>query len=121
MKNRLHQKRIRETIPVDCRDFHMLDRDFLKGKLSPNIARIYVKHMRTCKECMEDLRAYFMFYFAAHALEDKDNPDMPTNIEACLARVEAEDNLRKKRLRNRILMAAVLAAGVAALIIFILR
>ena len=121
MKKTKAKNQIKEIIPDNCRDFQNLNRSFVEGKLPFKTALAFARHVRTCPDCMEELRAYFMFYFAARYLNENEAVDMPTNVEALLKKVENEAVYQKKRLRNLILAVAAFATGASILVTLFLN
>ena len=120
MKKRTVQKRIKPFIPKDCKEVQKLNGDFIKGDLPFETAKVFVNHVRHCNECMEELRAYFMFYTAVRYLNERDKSEMPQNIETLLHEVEAEANYYRQRNRNLIVAFIAFGLGFAVLLMLVL-
>jgi hypothetical protein len=115
MKKHAGNKKIKPFIPGDCREVQKLNGDFIRGKLPFETALAFTKHVRNCAECMEELKAYYMFYTAVRYLNEKDAGDMPQNVESMLKGIENEAIYERNRKRN---IWVALIAFSAALIIF---
>ncbi len=121
MKKRQIKNKIKPFIPSDCREVQKLNGDFIKGILPYETSLAFVRHIRHCSECMEELKAYFMFYSAVRYLNEPDESDMPQNIESMLKEVENEAVYRKKRMRNIVVSLVAFASGLGFLVGLILN
>ncbi len=111
----IFKKRTEEEETMGCRDYQKLFKDFISRKLPFKERLAFVKHMRGCDECMEELRAYYMFYSTARYLSPNESIEMPQSVEAYLKETENEALYLKKRNRN--LAVAVVAFGLGILIL----
>ena len=121
MKSFAVQNRIKPEIPSSCREFQKLNAGFIAGKLPFETSYAYTKHLRNCEECMEELKAYYMFYTAVRYLNEKDESEMPQNVGHILEDIENEAVFLRKRRRNIFISLIAFLSGVIILGILLLN
>ena len=109
------KKKTEKEAEMDCREAQKLFKAFIIRKIPFEKRLAFVKHMRKCVNCMEELRAYYMFYSTARYLSPDESIEMPQNVEVYLKEAENEALYLKKRNRN--LTVAVIAFGLGVLIL----
>ncbi len=120
MKKSTEKKRIKAVIPTDCRGFQKLFRDYIEEKLPIAFEAAFVRHVRSCGDCMEELKAYYMFYSSIRYLNENEDEDMPQNVEQLLHKTESKIAFLRKKKRNIMIAVTsfILGAGVLLAMIF---
>lgn len=93
-------------------------KEYLLDKMSVEDAAAYAKHVRSCKDCREELEEYYAFSLALMPLEALDNGTEKGNfvmdIENRLERTEQAAIKLKKEHRARRLVYTLLVVVLAA-------
>ena len=103
---------------LSCVEAQHLIKEYLSEELNVKEAEQFVKHMRSCKTCREELEEYYAFYSALMQLDTKDDLEKGNffmNIEKRLEKTEgvisrAKINHRKRRVVY-MLVAILIAAA----------
>ncbi len=90
---------------LSCVEAQSFIKKYLSEEMPVKEAELFVKHMRSCKVCREELEEYYAFYSALVQLDTKDDLEKGNffmNIEKRLERTEGviaktKNNHRKRR------------------------
>ncbi len=89
------------------------------NKLPFTTALAFTKHMRSCEKCMDELKAYFMFYSSIRYLDEKNEDIIPHNVESLLEKIEDTALLERKKRRNYLIsLLAFLGSVIVLTILF---
>lgn len=103
---------------LSCVEAQSFIKNYLAEELSIKEAEQFVKHIRSCKACREELEEYYAFYSALVQLDTKDDLEKGNffmNIEKRLERTEGfiaktKNNHTKRRIVY-LLVAIIVAAA----------
>ena len=101
---------------LSCVEARSFIKQYLLEEMSMKEAELFVKHIRSCKECREELEEYYAFSSALMQLDTKDDlhkGNFFMNIENRLKRTEkfiAETKINHKKRRVVYLLVAILLA-----------
>lgn len=110
---------------LSCVEARSFIKKYLSEEISVKEAEQFVKHIRSCKACREELEEYYAFYSALVQLDTKDDLEKGNffmNIEKRLERTEGfiartKNNHRKRRvvyLFVAMLLAAAMGVSMGA-------
>ena len=103
---------------LSCYEVQHSIKEYLLDKMKPETASAFVKHIRSCPKCREELEEYYAFSSALMQLEALDELEEKgnfyINIEKRLERTEHLAMKRKKNHRTRCLLYLLVALFVAA-------
>lgn len=89
---------------MDCKDIQLLIPLYIKNKLSPKKLEQFLKHIRQCQNCHDDLETYYIIHHAVKYLdEDK-------YVDYNMINMLNEDiKVKEKKVKsyNRMKMAAI--------------
>jgi len=103
--------------PLSCREIKHSIRAYLQEEMSLKEADRFVKHVRSCKECRNELEEYYAFSSALMQLEipeEAEKGNFFMNIEKRLERTElavAKENADYKKRRITYTVIALLVAA----------
>ena len=66
---------------MDCKETQRCIRQFLEDELDADTAREFIMHVRSCKECMDELTIEYLISGGMQALEDTDDIDVQMELE----------------------------------------
>lgn len=115
MKKQRFHKKIKPDFPSDCREIQKLNGEFICGELPYKTELAFVKHVRKCPSCMEELKAYFMFYTTVRYLNEYGDSNIPQTVDVLLKKIEDEEYNRKVSRRNWIIAFLALFGGLGIL------
>ncbi len=121
MKKGTDKKRIKAVIPTDCRGFQKLFGEYIEEKLPLAAEAAFVRHVRSCDDCMEELKAYYMFYSSIRYLNENGEEDMPQNVEQLLKKTESKLAFLRKKNRNIMIAVTSFILGASVLLAMILN
>lgn len=76
MKMRRFSKK--QTEPLLCKEAQKMVVPYIEGELCDHDLRRFIRHVRGCPECREELETYYIVYKGLMQLDDKE--ELPTNI-----------------------------------------
>lgn len=76
MKMRRFSKK--QTDHLLCKEAQKMVVPYIEGELCDKDLRSFVRHVRQCPECREELETYYIVYKGLMQLDDKE--ELPTNI-----------------------------------------
>lgn len=82
---------------MDCKEAQRCIHLFLEEELNMDTAQDFVRHIYSCKECMEDLTLEYLLLEGINRLENDDDLDVKSELEAKLSRI-----LRQKKIRSQL-------------------
>ena len=94
---------------MNCKETQRLMRLFLENKLDADTAREFIMHVRSCKECMDELTIEYLISGGIQELENADDIDVQMELEKRLVvanQVKAHRSLLKAGLFVIAMMAA---------------
>ena len=86
-------------------------RQFLENKLDADTARKFILHVRSCKECMDELTLEYLISGGMQALEDTDDIDVQMELEKRLV-VANQIKAHRSQLKAGLFVVAAMAACV---------
>ncbi len=108
-----------KTPKLSCREMQSFIKPYLLNELNIRDAEMFVKHVRTCKECREELEEYYAFSTALMQIEllpEEDKGDFFMNIEKRLEQTEkSAEKLRSDHRKRKILFVLIALAMAAAM------
>lgn len=102
---------------LSCVEARSFIKQYLLEEMSMKEAELFVKHIRSCKECRGELEEYYAFSSALMQLDTKDDlhkGNFFMNIEKRLERTEgfiAKTKMNHKKRRVVYLLVAILLAA----------
>ncbi len=72
---------------MDCKETQRLMRQFLEDKLDADTARDFIMHVRSCKECMDELTIEYLISGGMQKLGTEEETDIQMELERRLASV----------------------------------
>lgn len=93
---------------MNCKETQRAIRPFLEGELRTQEAQEFVCHVRSCKECMEELSISYLVTEGLNLFEESGDADIKKRLEEKL-----DNAMKKKKMRKQ------LKAGVFALVAFV--
>lgn len=90
---------------MDCITFGKQIKNYLAGQLDDETLNEFLLHFRTCRSCAEDLE---INYIAEEGLKILDDERVKLDLSEAF-RNDTQLNLRKLKIRNRLLRAAFVA------------
>jgi hypothetical protein len=81
---------------MDCKETQRNIPSFLKDELDSKTALDFVKHVRSCKECAEELDIEYLLFEGINMLENAEIIDVERELENRLNRVTQRERLHKK-------------------------
>lgn len=72
---------------MDCKETQRLMRQFLEDKLDADNARDFIMHVRSCKECMDELTIEYLISGGMQKLGTEEETDIQMELERRLASV----------------------------------
>lgn len=103
---------------ISCYEVQHSIKEYLLDEMKPETASAFVKHIRSCPKCREELEEYYAFSTALMQLEalneSEEKGNFYINIEKRLERTELMAMKRKKIHWTRCLLYLLAALFVAA-------
>jgi hypothetical protein len=81
---------------MDCKETQRNIPLFLKDELDMDLAYEFVKHVRACNECMDELNIEYLLFEGINMLENAETIDVAKELENKLNRVVNRVRLRRK-------------------------
>lgn len=72
---------------MDCKETQRYMRQFLENELDADTAREFILHVRSCKECMDELTIEYLISGGMQELENTDDIDVQMELEKRLVSV----------------------------------
>lgn len=82
---------------MDCKEAQKCIRSFFADELNTGEAKKFVDHVRTCKDCMEELTIEYLLSEGVSRLENADDIDVESELEEKLNRV-----INRKRIHSQL-------------------
>lgn len=79
---------------MDCKETQRQMRQFLENKLDADTAREFILHVRSCKECMDELTIEYLISGGMQELENTDDIDVQMELEK---RLESANQIKAHR------------------------
>lgn len=70
---------------MDCKEIQRLIYPFLKNELSGQKKYEFIMHVKSCKECMDELRLEFMTTEGLNLMDEDDSIDLDSHLDKILA------------------------------------
>lgn len=70
---------------MNCKETQRYMRQFLEDELDADTAREFIMHVRSCKECMDELTIEYLISGGMQELENTDDIDVQMELEKRLA------------------------------------
>lgn len=70
---------------MNCKETQRCMRQFLEDELDADTAREFIMHVRSCKECMDELTIEYLISGGMQELENTDDIDVQMELEKRLA------------------------------------
>ncbi len=86
-------------------------RQFLENKLDADTAREFILHVRSCKECMDELTIEYLISGGIQELENTDDIDVQMELEKRLV-VANQMKAHRSHLKAGLFVVAMMAACV---------
>lgn len=96
---------------MNCKETQRLMRLFLENKLDANHAREFIMHVRSCKECMDELTIEYLISGGIQELENTDDIDVQMELEKRLV-VANQVKAHRSQLKAGLFVIAMMAACV---------
>lgn len=88
---------------MDCKETQALIPDYVKGTISPKKMAEFIRHVKGCEQCKEELEIFFITFTAIQRLDNEDaSYDLTGMLERDLE--EKEKILRRKKRSERLLI-----------------
>jgi hypothetical protein len=81
---------------MDCKETQRDIPLFLKDELDAKTSQEFVKHVRSCKECAEELDIEYLLFEGINMLENAEIIDVERELENKLNRVTQREKLHKQ-------------------------
>ena len=94
---------------MDCKETQRLMRLFLENKLDADTAREFILHVRSCKECMDELIIEYLISGGIQELENADDIDVQMELEKRLV-VANQEKAHRSQLKAGLFMVATMVA-----------
>ena len=104
LKNKIIKKN-----SMDCKTCQNAFQDYLSGKLDMKKQHAISTHVRSCRECMDELEAFCMFSSAFKILNSEDADVSETDVNALVKK--KEDEYRSFLRARRTIYIEIIAAG----------
>ena len=105
---------------MECSEAQKLIRDYMYGQLPADKKEDFVSHIRSCRDCYEELDIYYMVEVGLNGLRDDrlNNMDLKNRLEQELEDLETEVQQQRTNtfFRYSLLTLSYLAAGVIFLL-----
>ncbi|MCM1182752.1 MAG: hypothetical protein NC337_05200 [Roseburia sp.] len=92
---------------MDCKEAQRCIRSFFADELNMGEAKSFVEHVRSCKDCMEELTIEYLLSEGVSRLENADDIDVESELEERLNRV-----INRKRIHTQLKAGLFLVAFV---------
>lgn len=96
---------------MDCKETQRLMRRFLEDKLDADTAREFILHVRSCKECMDELMIEYLISGGIQELESTDDIDVQMELEKRLV-VANQMKAHRSQLKAGLFVVAAMIACV---------
>ena len=96
---------------MNCKETQRLMRLFLENKLDADTAREFIMHVRSCKECMDELTIEYLISGGIQELENTDDIDVQMELEKRLV-VANQVKAHRSQLKAGLFVIAMMAACV---------
>jgi predicted anti-sigma-YlaC factor YlaD len=93
---------------MDCKETQRNIHLFLKDELDAKTSLAFVEHVRSCKECREELDIEYLLYEGINMLESAEFIDVERELEDKLNRVTYRDKLHKQLKAGLFLLASMI-------------
>lgn len=92
---------------MTCKECQGMVGDYLGNNLKGKELEDFIRHVRSCPECYEELETYFIIGLATQVLEE--TAEVSYDIKAMLRQdlAEKENMLKKKKRREKILFLVI--------------
>ena len=96
---------------MDCKETQRYMRQFLENELDAENAREFILHVRSCKECMEELIIEYLISGGMQELENTDDINVQMELEKRLASVN-QIQARRSHLKAGLFVVVTMLACV---------
>ena len=96
---------------MNCKETQRCMRQFLEDELDADTAREFIMHVRSCKECMDELTIEYLISGGMQELENTDDIDVQMELEKRLV-VANQMKAHRSQLKAGLFVVAMMAACV---------
>lgn len=94
---------------MNCRETQRMIRPFLKNKLSQQDRHEFIMHVRSCKECMDELSLEFIVTEGVNLLDEDSSIDLNEELNRILDLGNHRNHVRRHMRASFIAVAAMVA------------
>lgn len=93
---------------MDCKETQRNIHLFLKDELDERTAQDFAEHMKSCKECMEELTIEYLLFEGISRLENAEDIDVQGELEEKLDRIINRKKMYKQLKAGLFLVASLI-------------
>lgn len=93
---------------MDCKETQRNIHLFLKDELDECTAQDFAEHMKSCKECMEELTIEYLLFEGISRLENAEDIDVESELEEKLDRIINRKKMYKQLKAGLFLVASLI-------------